>query len=54
MDKRLYAETCKYVERVQETFGQTLTVEQWTAVVARLYATMEFLVPADSAGESHD
>lgn len=50
MDRRLYHETCKYVERVQETFGQTLSVESWERVVKKVYNAMKFLVPPDSAG----
>jgi len=49
MDKRLYHETCRYVDRVQETLGQRLTVEEWAKVVENVYKQMEFLVPTDSA-----
>lgn len=51
MDERaLYHATCKYVERVQEATGQTLSVEEWERTVQKVYDSMKFLVRrADSA-----
>lgn len=45
MDERaLYHETCRYVERIQETFGQTLSVEEWERTVEAVMKEMRFLV----------
>jgi len=45
MDERaLYHETCRYVERIQEIFDQTLSVEQWERTVEAIMKEMRFLV----------
>lgn len=50
MDERtLYHETCRYVERVQEISGQTLSVKDWEWTVQKIVDGMMFLVTTPSS-----
>lgn len=43
-ERLLYQETCRYVERIQESFNQVLSVEEWESTVQEVYLAMKFLV----------
>lgn len=55
-DPKLYQETCKYVERVQEIFGNPpVSMDEWERTVQAVYNAMKFLVRrAHSATESRN
>ena len=49
-ERALYHETCRYVERLQETFNQILSVEEWESTVQEVFLAMKFLTRrSDSA-----
>lgn len=55
VERALYHETCRYVERIQEIFGQTLSVDEWTRTVEAVMKEMRFLVQRSvSAGAEHE
>ena len=49
-ERLLYQETCRYVERLQESFNQVLSVEEWESTVQEVYLAMKFLIRRHSAG----
>jgi len=50
-DQRLYQETCRYVERMQEIMGWVPSLDEWERVVNQVYAAMEFLVDGGCRAE---